>query len=205
MKVPLSWLKDFVDIDVPAEEFADRMTMSGSKVEGIERRGSDINNVVVGRIIERRKHPNADRLQICQVDVGSSVIQIVTGADNIETGDYIPVALHGADLPGGVKIKRGKLRGEVSEGMMCSGKELGLTEEDYPGAEVHGILVLDRPYELGTDIKKVLGLEETVVDFEITPNRPDCLSIVGIAREAAATFGKPLNIKNRWSMRAREG
>lgn len=195
MKVPLSWLKDFVDIDVPAEEFADRMTMSGSKVEGIERRGSDINNVAVGRIVERRKHPNADRLQICQVDVGSSVIQIVTGADNIETGDYIPVALHGADLPGGVKIKRGKLRGEVSEGMMCSGKELGLTEEDYPGAETHGILVLDKPYELGTDIKKVLGLEETVVDFEITPNRPDCLSVVGIAREAAATFGKPLNIK----------
>lgn len=193
MKVPLSWLKDFVDIDVSLEDFVDRMTMSGSKVETVEQIGGEINNVVVGRIIERRKHPNADRLQVCQVDIGNSIVQIVTAADNIETGDYIPVALHGADLVGGIKIKRGKLRGEVSEGMMCSGKELGLTEEDYPGAETYGILILDKPYELGADIKKVLGLEETVVDFEITPNRPDCLSIMGIGREAAATFKKPFN------------
>jgi len=196
MKVPISWLKDFVDIDVSIDEFVDRMTMTGTKVETVEKLGANISNVVVGHILERRKHPNADRLQICQVDVGNNIVQIITAADNIETGDYIPVALHGAELADGTKIKRGKLRGEVSEGMMCSGKELGLTEEDYPGAETHGILVLDRPYVPGTDIKEALGLAETVIDFEITPNRPDCLSVMGIGREAAATFKKPFRSLN---------
>ncbi|WHH60188.1 phenylalanine--tRNA ligase subunit beta [Petroclostridium sp. X23] len=194
MKVPMSWLKDYVDIQGSPEEFADAMTMSGSKVEGVEKTGEGIENIVVGKILTVDKHPDADKLQYSQVDLGDETVQIVTGATNIKVGDYIPVAKHGAKLPGGMTIKKGKLRGMESNGMMCSIDELGLTKEDWPDAPDHGILILDKEYPLGKDIKEVLGLNENVIEFEITSNRPDCLSVLGLAREAAVTFGKEFNM-----------
>lgn len=195
MKAPLKWLKDYVDINVTPKEFADAMTMSGSKVEGIEVQGEDISKVVVGKIISIEKHPDADKLQVTKVDIGSEVIQVVTGAKNIQLNDYIPVALAGAMLPGDKKISKGKLRGVESNGMMCSIEELNLSKEDYPDAPEDGIYILEPGLELGKDIKEVMGINETAIDFEITSNRPDCLSIIGLAREAAVTlkteFKKP--------------
>lgn len=194
MKAPISWLKEYVDIDVPANELAEMMTMTGSKEEETIELGEDIRNVVVGRIVKISAHPNADKLVICRVDVGENEpIQIVTGAPNVAEGQLVPVALHGSHLPGrgGMDIKRGKLRGEVSEGMLCSGDELELTEADYPGAEVYGIMILKEDYPLGMDIREALMLRDSVIDFEITSNRPDCLCVQGLAREAAVTLGKP--------------
>lgn len=190
MLVPIKWLKDYVDIKVDPKTFADKMTMSGSKVERVEETGKEIENVVVGKILKIEKHPDADKLVIGQVDVGSEVIQIVTGASNIKEGDYIPVAKHGSSLPGGVKIKKGKLRGVESNGMMCSAQELGIDTDNLPEELKDGIYILDKEYPLGKDIKEVLGLNDAVIEFEITNNRPDCLSILGIAREAAATLGE---------------
>ncbi|TYQ16247.1 UNVERIFIED_CONTAM: phenylalanyl-tRNA synthetase beta subunit [Acetivibrio alkalicellulosi] len=188
MKAPIKWLKDYVNINVSPKEFSDAMTMSGSKVEGIEVQGEEITKVVVGKILSLEKHPDADKLQVCQVDVGNEVIQIVTGAQNINVGDFIPAALVGATLAQGKKISKGKLRGIESSGMMCSIEELGLEKEDYPDAPDDGIYILGKEYPLGLDIKEVLGLNDTTVEFEITSNRPDCLSIIGLAREAAATL-----------------
>jgi len=190
MKVPMSWLNDYVDIDITPEEYAAGMTMSGSKVEGIEKTGDEIQNVVVGKILSVEKHPNADSLQVCQVDFGSEQVQIITGAKNIKVGDYVPVARHGSKLPGGITIKKSKLRGLESNGMMCSINELGLTKDDYPNAPEDGILILEGEPPLGQDIREVLGLNENVIEFEITSNRPDCLSVIGLARETAATFDK---------------
>ncbi len=193
MKVPLSWLKDYVDIEnIEPKKLADELTMSGSKVESIEEPGKDISNVVAGKIISLEKHPDADKLQVSKVDAGTVVLQVVTGATNIKAGDIIPVAKHGAALPGGKKISKGKLRGVESEGMMCSIQELGLSRYDYPEAPEHGIFVLNQSCKPGTDIREVLGLNETIIEFEITPNRPDCLSIVGLARETAVTFQREL-------------
>jgi len=190
MRVPLSWLKDYVDIEIGVKEFAESMTMSGSKVEAVEALGEEISNVVVGRITALEKHPDADRLQVSQVDIGTGVVQIVTGAQNVSVGDLIPVAVHGAKLPGGKIIKKSKLRGVESNGMMCSIQELGLSREDYPEAAEDGIFILKGEYSPGQDIKEALNLNETVIEFEITPNRPDCLSMEGIAREAAVTLNK---------------
>jgi len=193
MKAPISWLKDFADINVNAEELAEKMTLSGSKVEGIEDLGKSFDNVVVGKILSLEKHPDADRLKIAQVDIGKEVIQVVTGAPNVKEGDYVPVALVGARLPGGV-IKATKLRGVESYGMMCSIEELNLTRDYLPDAPEYGVYVFHNTPEIGKDVREVLGLEP-VLDFEITSNRPDCLSIVGLAREAAVTlsakFRKP--------------
>jgi len=189
MLVPIKWLKDYVDIKADPKSYADAMTMSGSKVERIEEQGKEIENVVVGKIIKIEEHPAADKLVIGQVDIGKEVIQIVTGASNIREGDYIPVALNGSTLPGGVKIKKGKLRGVESNGMMCSAQELALDLDNLPESMLDGIYILDKEYPLGADIKEILGLNDAVIEFEITNNRPDCLSIVGIARETAATFG----------------
>jgi phenylalanyl-tRNA synthetase beta chain len=191
MKLPLKWLKDFTDIKATPKEYADALTMSGSKVEGVEILGEEIDKVVVGRITAVEKHPDADRLQVTLVDVGSDTIQIVTGATNIKEGDLIPVALDGSSLPGGKKIKRGKLRGVESCGMMCSIAELNVTKEEFPNAAEDGIFILEGDPEPGTDIKEYLGLNETVVEFEITSNRPDCFSVLGLARESAVTFGVP--------------
>lgn len=190
MKAPLNWLKDFVDINVDIKEYVNAMTLSGSKVEGVEDMDETIDKVVVGRILEMEAHPNADRLKICKVDVGSEVLQIVTGAPNVKVGDLIPLALVGAKLPGG-QIKVSKLRGVDSYGMMCSMEELNLTRDYLPDAPDYGVYVFSEDLKPGTDIKEALHLDK-VVDFEITSNRPDCLSIYGLARETAATLGVPL-------------
>ena len=189
MKLPLKWLKDFTDIKADVKKYADALTLSGSKVEGFETLGEEIDRVVVGRILSVEKHPDADRLLVTKVDAGNETIQIVTGATNIKVNDLIPVALDGSSLPGGKKIKKGKLRGVESCGMMCSISELGVTKEDFPNAAEDGIFILEEGCVPGTDIKEILGLNDTVVEFEITSNRPDCFSILGLARESAATFG----------------
>ncbi len=195
MKLSLKWLADYTDVGVTAKEYADGMTMSGSKVETVEKMGEDIINVVAGRVNSIERHPDSDHLWICQVDVGEGEpIQIVTGAQNVNAGDMVPVAKHKSTLPGGVHIEKGKLRGVASNGMLCSLKELGLTVGDFPYAIEDGIFIMQEPCSPGDDIRTVLGLDDTVIDFEITNNRPDCLSIRGLARESAVTFGKELRL-----------
>lgn len=194
MLVPLSWLKKYVDIDVSMKDFEHELTMTGSIVEEIIKLGDNIENVVVGKILSIDQHPNADKLVICIVDVGDKQITIVTGADNMKAGDLIPVAVAPSVLPNGMKIKKGKLRGVESEGMLCSGEELNLTNADYPGAEVYGIMILTEDYKPGMDIAEALILDDTVIEFELTPNRPDCLSIIGIARETAVTLDTALKL-----------
>ena len=194
MLLPMNWVKDYVEVGEDTGTLGDQLTMTGSKVEEITTLRQEISNVVVGKILSVEPHPNADRLVVCQVDVGTETLQIVTGANNIAVGQRIPVAVHGAKLPGGVTIKKSKLRGVESYGMMCSGEELELKDSDYPGAEVNGILILKEDYPLGMDVKEALDLGGDVIDFEITPNRPDCLSVLGMAREIAVTTGKT------WSM-----
>ncbi len=198
MKLPLNWLQDFCDVsDIDPKAYCDAMTDTGSKVEGYEVLGEDVQHVVVGKILNIEKHPDADKLQICSVDVGGEKpLQIVTGAQNVFVGAEVPVALSGAKLPGGITIKTGKLRGIVSEGMLCSIAELGLTLHDMPYAIEDGILILNSEagdYQPGADIKKALGCSDVVVEFEITPNRPDCLSVIGLARESGVTFHRAVN------------
>jgi len=189
------WLNDYTQITVSDKEYAERMTMSGSKVEGIEVTGSEISGVVAGRVTSIDKHANSDHLWICKVDVGQKEeLTVVTGAQYVKAGDMVPVALDGATLPGDVTINTGELRGVVSQGMLCSLKELGLDTHDYPYAIEDGIFIMQEPCKPGDDIISVLGLGDSVVDFEITNNRPDCFSIIGLARESAATFGTELNI-----------
>lgn len=192
MKASREWLEEYSDIDVDTIKLGDILTMTGSKVETIEQKGNDIKNVVVGKILEIKKHPDADKLVVTKVDVGTEQLQIVTGADNIKEGDIVPIAKDGAELPGGVKIKTGKLRGIDSCGMMCSVGELDLDINQYPGQIEHGIMILDKSLEkdLGKDIVDILELKEDIIDFEITPNRPDCLSIEGLGRETAVSLGK---------------
>lgn len=193
MKASLEWLQEYSDIDVNCLELGDILTMTGSKVEEVIQKGNDIKNVVVGKILKIEKHPDADKLVITKVDVGNNILQIVTGANNIKVNDIIPVAKDGAELPNGVKIKTGKLRGVESCGMMCSVGELNLSISDYPEQIEDGIMILGKKYEkdLGKDIVEVLDLKEEIIDFEITPNRPDCLSIEGLGRETAASLDKP--------------
>ncbi len=200
MNLSMKWLKDYVDIgDMPMKEYTEGMTMSGSKVEGYKHEGEDISNVVVGKLLSVDKVPDSDHLVYCMVEVGADKpIQIVTGAPNItpdKVGRYIPCALDGSLLPNGVKIKKGKIRGMMSNGMMCSLGELGLTQNDFPGAVEGGIFILDGEYTVGERVQDAIGLNDTTVEFEITSNRPDCLSVIGLARETAATFDLPLNIK----------
>lgn len=200
MKLPLSWLTDYTNIDgVSIEQYNAAMTMSGSKVECIEYLGQDITNVITGKILSVEDHPDSDHLKICQIDAGQAEpVQIVTGAPNVtatSVGEICPVALHKSTLPGGIKITKGKLRGILSNGMMCSFQELGLEHGCVPYACENGILFLPHNTAVGVDIKTVLGLDEYVVDFEITSNRPDCLSIIGLARETAATFKQPFHIR----------
>lgn len=209
MKASIEWLKEYSDIDVNSKELGDILTMTGSKVETIDSKGNDIKNVVVGKILEIEKHPDADKLVVTKVDVGTEKIQIVTGANNIKVNDIVPIAKNGAELPGGKSIKTGALRGVESCGMMCSVGELGLELSDYPNQIEHGIMILPKDYEkyLGNDIVEVLNLREDIIDFEITPNRPDCLSIEGLGRETAISLGKEfknprknldeLNIENK--------
>lgn len=192
MKASIEWLKEYSDIDVSAKELGDILTMTGSKVETIDSTGYDIKNVVIGKILKIEKHPNADKLIVTVVDVGTEEIQIVTGANNVKEGDIVPIAKDGSELPGGVKIKKGMLRDVESNGMMCSCGELGIPVDRYENQIEHGILILPKELEknLGEDIVDVLDLKEDIIDFEITPNRPDCLSIEGLGRETAVSLDK---------------
>ena len=196
MKLNRKWInEDFVDLsNVSDKEFVETLTVFGQKVETWERMDADIKNVVVGKVLSMVRHPNSDHMFICQVDVGKEEpVQIVTGAQNVHEGDLMPAALHNSWLPGGVHITKGKLRGEVSNGMLCSFAELGLTQNDLPGVFADGIWILEPDAgKPGDDINPIIGNDDTVVDFEITNNRPDCYSIIGLAREAAAAFGKPM-------------
>ena len=195
MNLNRKWLnEEFVDLSgVPDREFVETMTIAGQKVETYERLDAELRNVVVGRVVSITRHTNSDHMWVCQIDVGAGEpVQIVTGAQNVHEGDLVPVAQHNSWLPGGVHITKGKLRGEVSNGMLCSLKELGLTLNDFPYAIEDGIWILQEDCKPGDDINTVIGNDDTVVDFEITNNRPDCYSILGLAREAAAAFNKPM-------------
>ncbi len=190
MKVPMKWIREYADIPADAETYMNKMIMIGDGVEGYEALGAEVENVVVGRVLTCVDHPDSDHLHITTVDVGGEApLQIVCGAPNVAAGQLVPVALVGARLPGGVKIKKGKMRGEVSEGMICSGQELGVPPELYPNIWEKGILVFNEDYPLGADVKPILGLDDTVMDFEVLANRPDCLSVWGIARETAVALG----------------
>ena len=197
MNLSLKWLHDFTNTDgISTKEYCDRMTDTGSKVEGYEVLGEDIQNVKVAKVVSMERHPDSDHLWICQVDIGTEVTQIVTGAQNVHAGDIVPAAIPVAHLPGDVTIKAGKLRGVPSNGMLCSIAELNLTLHDMPDAIEDGIFILPKEYEdkIGMDIKEALMLDDTVVEFEITSNRPDCLSVIGLARETAISFDKPFNV-----------
>ena len=198
MNLSRKWLTEFVDVgldEINDHDFAEAMTMTGSKVEGTRYMGEGISRVVAGRIVEMVRHHDSDHMWTCQVDVGGERnIQIVTGAQNQKVGDMVPVALDGSRLPGGAEIHTTVFRGELSEGMMCSLKELGLTQHDFPYAIEDGLFVLQEDCRPGDDIVPVIGRDDHVVEFEITPNRPDCLSVIGLAREASVTFKKPLRL-----------
>ncbi len=201
MNTSLSWIKAYVpDLDVTAQEYTDAMTLTGTKVEGYEKMDADLEKIVIGQIDKIEKHPDADKLIICQVNIGEETIQIVTGAPNVKEGDKVPVVLAGGrvagghepgqKVEGGIKIKKGKLRGVESYGMMCSIEELGSTKEMYPEAPEYGIYIFPEDAEVGASAIEALGLNDAVFEYEITSNRVDCFSVIGIAREAAATFRK---------------
>lgn len=188
MKVTLKWLKDFIDIDLTPEELANKLTNSGNEVEEIIYQDRFLKHVVVGKILDIQKHPNADKLVVCKVDIGE-MIQIVTAAKNIKVGDKVPVSLPGADLANGIHIEKSKLRGVESNGMFCSIEELGVT--DYDG-DANGIMILDDDAVIGEDIAKALLMDDVIFDINVTANRPDCMSVIGIAHEISALTGKPL-------------
>lgn len=201
MNTPLSWVKAYVpDLEVTPQEYTDAMTLTGTKVEGYECLDKNLEKIVVGHILSIERHPDADKLIVCQVNVGSETVQIVTGASNVKTGDKVPVVLDGGKVAGGhdggplpedgIKIKKGKLRGIESCGMMCSIEELGFTNEMYPDAPESGIYILPETSVPGSDAVELLGLHDSVFEYEVTSNRVDCYSVIGIAREAAATFNK---------------
>ncbi|MDE6967570.1 MAG: phenylalanine--tRNA ligase subunit beta, partial [Clostridia bacterium] len=176
------------------DELCAKLVSVGFEVEEVIKQADNCKNCVVGRIEKLEPHPDADKLQVCAINVGSEVLQIVTGASNIKVGDLVPVALDGSDLPCGMHIKKGKLRGVASNGMLCSGEELKVTEEDYKGAGVYGIMILNEDYPLGTDINEVLGTNDVILDVGITANRPDCNSVFGIAREVATVLDAPIKM-----------
>jgi len=200
LNTSLSWIKAYVpDLDVTAQEYADAMTLSGTKVEGYEELDADLDKIVIGQIEKIEKHPDADKLVVCQVNIGTGTTQIVTGAPNVFEGAKVPVVLDGGRVagghdgsktPGGIKIKKGKLRGVESNGMMCSIEELGSSRDMYPEAPEEGIYIFPEDARVGESAVKALGLDDVVVEYEVTSNRVDCFSVVGIAREAAATFNK---------------
>ena len=196
MKLNRKWLhEEFVDLsNVSDREYVEKLTIFGQKVETYERMDAEIKNVVVGKVVSIVRHENSDHMWVCQVDVGQEEpVQIVTGAQNVKQGDLVPAALHNSWLPGGIHITKGKLRGVPSNGMLCSFAELGLTQNDLPDAYADGIWILnDEDCKPGDDINLVIGNDDTIVDFEITNNRPDCYSIIGLARESAAAFGLPM-------------
>lgn len=195
MKAPLSWLKNYVDIDCSPEELKDKLFSCGFEVEEMEYVAKHINRIVTCKILKTEKHPNADKLTVTQVDAGKhGIFQIITAATNIYEGAIVPVALDGSTLANGEMIHAGELRGLPSNGMFCSGEELGITDDWYDGASVNGILIFNEPYELGIEVKEILELEDVMFDINVTANRPDCQSILGLAREVAAVLNKPLKM-----------
>lgn len=204
MLLPVRWLSNYVDIDVDIKDLADKLTLSGSNVESIKRIDKGIKNIIVGKILEIKPHDNADKLVICQIDVGEEVLQIVTGATNVKENDYVPVAIIGAELPGDFKIEKTNFRGVDSYGMLCSLEELGFKKNVLTKEMTEGILIFKEEHKLGEDVVELLGLDSHILEIEITPNRPDCLCLVGMAREAKAalksTFKYPnIEIKNEES------
>ncbi len=198
MIAPYGWLREYVDIDVTPEKLMKKLIMTGSEVNGVKELGAGLKDVVVGKILTIEKHPDADKLSVCSVDVGEEeALQIVCGANNIFVGAFVPVARIGAQLPGGININKSKLRGIYSYGMLCSGQELELGASDYQGAEVDGIMILEGENALGTPLQEILGLTDTVLDIEVGANRPDCLSMIGIARECAAALDKKIDLPDR--------
>src|SRR5690349_7581794 len=191
MRVPLSWLREFTPIEAPTADIADALNQLGLEVEAIDEPGREINGVIAARILDVVPHPDADKIRLADIDFGNGQLRVVCGAPNIEAGMVVPFAQVGATLPNDVKIKKAEIRGVVSEGMLCSPRELGL------GDDHGGILPLDESTQLGTDIREVLGLDDVVFDLSITPNRPDAMGVTGIARELAAHFGLPLTIPER--------
>ena len=195
MKVSMKWLKQYADIPVTPAEYESRMVMTGTGVEGTEPLAPELEGVVVGRVLTCRDHENSDHLHVCTVDVGESEpLQIVCGAPNVKEGILVPVAKIGAKLPGGIVIKKGKLRGVESQGMLCSGPEIGVPVELYPSVGTAGLLIFNEEYPLGADVKPIFGLDDTVIDFEILANRPDCLCVWGVARETAVAMGTELRL-----------
>ena len=195
MKLNRKWInEEFVDLShISDREYVEKLTVFGQKVETWERMDAEIKNVVVGKVLDIVRHENSDHMWVCQIDVGEEEpVQIVTGAQNVKVGDMVPVAKHNSWLPGGVHITKGKLRGVKSNGMLCGLEELGLSQGDFPYAITDGIFIIEEPCEIGEDINTVIGNDDTIVDFEITNNRPDCYSIIGLARESAAAFGLPM-------------
>ena len=198
MDTPISWIKAYVpDLDCTPQEYADKMTLSGSNMESVTYLDKNLEKIVVGKIEKIEKHTDAVKLIICQVNVGDETVQIVTGAPNVSEGDLVPVVLDGGRVagghdgsrtPGGIKIKKGKLRGIESDGMMCSIEELGSSRDYYPDAPESGLYDMGQDAVVGSDAIEALGLHDVVFEYEITSNRVDCYSIIGIAREAAATF-----------------
>lgn len=189
MKLPKKWLCEYVDFNVTNAEFIEKMMWRGFECAGVEKELADVEGVVTGRVLSVVRHENSEHLHICQVDVGSEVLTIVTGADNVFSGALVPVAVVGARL-GGREMAAVSMRGVMSYGMLCSGAELGLSDADYPGSEVHGILILREDHPLGQPIEEALGFDDDIFEFELTPNRPDCISILGMCREAAAALGQ---------------
>ena len=194
MYISYNWLKDYVDIDIPPQELADRLTMAGVAVENVTALGQGVDGVVVGRIESIDPHPGADKLVVTVVNTGSEKLQIVTAATNVNAGDVIPVALEGAVVASGLKIKRAKLRGVESRGMMCSGQELGIDPNTMPADQAHGIMILNQDTPLGMDAKEAVGINDYILELDLTPNRGDCLSVIGVAREVAALLGRPLRL-----------
>lgn len=198
MKLSIEWLNEFVDINIDkigAKNFSEAMSLSGSKVETYEYEAKNVKNIVVGEILETKKHPDADKLTVCKVKIADEeIIQIVTAATNISKEDKVPVALHNSTIADGTKIKKSKLRGVLSQGMFCSVHELGVTVDDFPGAADDGIFILPKETKIGANIKEALNLNDLIYEFEITSNRPDCFSIIGLAREVAATYNLPLKL-----------
>ena len=186
MNIPLSWLKEAAHINEETAPLLQKLVSTGNAVEGVQQLGADITGVVVGKVTSLEKHPDADKLWVTQTDIGTKVLQIITGADNLNVGDLVPVAVHGATLANGLKIKNGKMRGLDSNGMLCSIDELGYTVADFPEACEDGIYVLQENHPLGADILPILQLREDVADFDILSNRPDTNSVMGMARDTAA-------------------
>ncbi|HWJ03301.1 MAG TPA: phenylalanine--tRNA ligase subunit beta, partial [Verrucomicrobiae bacterium] len=198
MRVPYKWLKELVDIDVQPFELGERMTMAGIAVEAVENLAQGLDRVVVGQVVSMAKHPDADKLWVCQVEVGNETRQIVTGAQNVNTGDKVPVALDGATLPNGLSIKPAKLRGVSSNGMLCSIGELNLDPKDWSEESREGILILPQTAEVGLGFAAYLGMDEFVLELELYPNRADCLGLINVAREVSAIIGGKLNLP-KWS------